>query len=50
MAINKDIIGKIPPQDIEAEKCLLGSLMLDKNAIVKIVDSLKAKDFYKKLN
>ena len=47
MAINKDIIGKIPPQDIEAEKCLLGSLMLDKNAIVKIVDSLKAKDFYK---
>lgn len=47
MAINKDIISKLPPQDIEAEKCLLGSLMLDKNAIVKIVDSLKSKDFYK---
>lgn len=47
MAINKDIIGKIPPQNIEAEKCLLGSLMLDKNGIVKVVDSLKSKDFYK---
>jgi len=43
---NSSIIGKIPPQDIEAEKCLLGSLMLDRDAIVKVVDSLRAKDFY----
>lgn len=41
-----ELINKLPPQDIEAEKCLLGSLMLDKNAIVKVVDSLKPKDFY----
>lgn len=38
---------KIPPQNIEAEKCLLGCLMLDKEAIVKVVDFLKAEDFYK---
>jgi len=38
---------KIPPQNIEAEQCLLGSLMLDKNAILKIVDLLQPKDFYK---
>lgn len=38
---------KLPPQNTEAEQCLLGCLMLDKDAIVKIVDSIKADDFYK---
>ncbi len=38
---------KLPPQNIEAEKSLLGSLMLDKNAIVKVVDFLEPRDFYK---
>ena len=38
---------KLPPQDLEAEKCLLGSLMLDKEAIIKVVDFLKSEDFYK---
>ena len=47
MTNNRDIIEKLPPQNIEAEKCLLGSLILDKNAIVKVVDSLQSKDFYK---
>ncbi len=46
MANNKDIISKLPPQNIDAEKCLLGSLMLDKNAIAKVVDSLTKRDFY----
>lgn len=40
------LINKLPPQDIEAERCLLGSLMLDKNAIIKVADSLNKKDFY----
>jgi len=38
---------KVPPQDIEAEKSLLGSLMIDKDAIIKIADFLHADDFYK---
>ncbi len=38
---------KLPPQNIEAELSVLGSLMLDKNAIVRIVDFLQPKDFYK---
>jgi replicative DNA helicase len=38
---------KLPPQNTEAEQCLLGCLMLDKESIVKIVDSIKAEDFYK---
>ncbi len=37
---------KLPPQDIEAERSVLGSLMLDKNAIIKIADILSAQDFY----
>ena len=42
-----NINGKLPPQNIEAEKSLLGSLILDKNAIVKVADYLQSKDFYK---
>ena len=42
-----ELPDKIPPQNIEAEKSLLGALMLDKNAIVKVVDFLQPRDFYK---
>lgn len=38
---------KKPPQNIEAEQSLLGCLMLDKNAIVKVADFISADDFYK---
>ena len=38
---------KLPPQNTEAEQSLLGCLMLDKDAIVKIIDFIKAEDFYK---
>ena len=38
---------KIPPQNTEAEQCLLGCLMLDKEAIVKVVDFIRSEDFYK---
>ncbi|MFC1663647.1 replicative DNA helicase [Patescibacteria group bacterium] len=42
-----DLPEKLPPQSIEAEKSLLGSLMIDKNAILKVGDFLEARDFYK---
>ena len=38
---------KLPPQSLEAEKSLLGCLMLDTNAIIKVADFLAAKDFYR---
>ena len=38
---------KLPPQNVEAEQSVLGSLMLDKNAIINIADILKPEDFYK---
>ena len=44
----KESINKLPPQNIEAEKALLGSLMLNKDAIVKVADFLVPRDFYKR--
>jgi len=41
-------IEKVPPQAPEIEKSLLGCLMLDKEAIYKVVDFLHPEDFYKK--
>ncbi len=38
---------RLPPQNIEAEQSVLGSLMLDKDAIIKISDILKSEDFYR---
>ncbi len=38
---------KLPPQSVEAEQSLLGSLMLDKHGIVNVVDALRPEDFYK---
>ncbi len=42
-----ELPDKLPPQNIEAEQCLLGCLMLDKNAIIKVADFLQPRDFYK---
>ena len=39
---------KIPPQDLEAEQSVLGSLMIDKEAVFAIGDVLTPGDFYKK--
>ena len=36
----------LPPQNIEAEKSTLGSILLDKEAINRIIDFLKPEDFY----
>jgi replicative DNA helicase len=47
MAEKKTENLRVPPQNIEAEQSVLGSLMLDKDAIIKIADLLKIGDFYK---
>ncbi|MFA6550216.1 MAG: replicative DNA helicase [Candidatus Gracilibacteria bacterium] len=38
--------AKIPPYSLDAEKATLGALMIDKDAIIKVADFLKAEDFY----
>jgi replicative DNA helicase len=44
----KEILEKIPPRSMDAEKALLGSLMLSPDAINKVIDYVEASDFYKK--
>lgn len=44
---NVALSKKLPPQSLDAEKALLGSLMLDKEGITKVVDFLRLGDFYK---
>jgi len=39
--------GRLPPQNIEAEQSVLGSLMLDKEAVIRVADILKPEDFYR---
>ena len=38
---------RVPPQNIEAEMSVLGSLMLDKDAIIQVADIVRIGDFYK---
>lgn len=43
-------IGKIPPNDVEAEQAVLGSMLLDKDAVIDAVEILKPEDFYREEN
>src|SRR3989344_991015 len=47
MAKVAENFDKIPPQNIEMEQSLLGCLLIDKDAIIKIADIISADDFYK---
>src|SRR4030043_681652 len=38
---------KIPPHNLEAESSVLGSLLIDKDAIVNVASILSPEDFYK---
>ena len=50
MAENKSPITKLPPQNMEAESSLLGCLLIDKDAVIKVVDIIRPEDFYKDAN
>lgn len=40
-------LGRIPPQSIEAEQSVLGSMLIDKEVIPVIMEILKPEDFYR---
>ncbi len=42
----ENLTNRIPPQNLEAEQSVLGSLLLDKDGVIKIADILYAEDFY----
>lgn len=37
----------VPPHDLDAEKSVLGSILIDEDALVKVVENLKPEHFYK---
>jgi len=39
---------RLPPQNVEAEQCVLGSVLLDNSALNKILDVVAPGDFYKR--
>ncbi len=44
---DQNIQLRTPPNSIEAERSVLGALMLDKEAIIKVADMIHVGDFYK---
>ena len=38
---------RLPPQNLEAEQCVLGSILLQQGALVKILELLMPEDFYR---
>lgn len=42
----KEDTSRVPPQNTEAEASLLGSILIDSDAIVKIADIIDPEDFY----
>ena len=41
-------LERIPPQSIEAEQAVLGSLLINPESIIKVVGQLDAEAFYRK--
>lgn len=46
--INLVPIDKLPPQSLEAEESVLGAVLMDKNAVIRVADMLRPEDFYKR--
>ncbi|MFO7853370.1 MAG: replicative DNA helicase [Bacteroidota bacterium] len=40
-------VGRVPPQAIDMEEAVLGAIMLEKEAIITVLDILKPESFYK---
>lgn len=38
---------RTPPQDIAAEQCVLGGMLLSKDAIADVVETIRSRDFYR---
>ena len=44
--MNDELLGRIPPNDMEAEQAVLGSMLVDKDAVLTVLEILKPEDFY----
>ena len=41
---------RLPPQNIEAEQSVLGSMLIDKDALFEVAETLSAEDFYREVH
>jgi replicative DNA helicase len=48
MSAKKTIDAKIPPQNVDAEKSLLGAVLIDEETLADVTEILKPRDFYDK--
>ena len=44
------MIDRLPPQSTEAEQSVLGSILIDRDAVVEIAEFLRPEDFYRPAN
>jgi replicative DNA helicase len=47
LAMEQNLMGKIPPQATELEEAVLGALMLEKEALNDVIEILRLESFYK---
>ena len=40
-------VTRIPPHSVESEQSILGSILLDKDAIITVSETIRPSDFYK---
>ena len=41
------MIDRLPPQNLDAEQAVLGSILIDRDAIIEVADFLHTEDFYR---
>ena len=41
---------RLPPQNIEAEQCVLGGILIENGALLKVIEILTPEDFYKEIH
>ena len=41
------MIASVPPQSLDSEQATLGSILIDRDAIIEVADFLRPEDFYR---
>ena len=41
------MIDQLPPQNLDSEQAVLGSILIDRDAIIEVADFLHPEDFYR---
>jgi len=44
------VIDRLPPQNMDSEQAVLGSILIDRDAIIEVADFLHPEDFYRQAN